>query len=703
MSGGTWITAKKDAVPSMKTRFENFIDYLFMTNGEEILSSADGMAWGTDNLINTILINSIGYVNPNVTLNVGAGHGVVSGDSIVVAGNTKAIPLVDIAYATPNLTLTVASGHGVKAGETVIIPTLIKTIAITNVSYASPLVTLTVGAGHGALPGNTVIISSLDYAYNGPQVITAVTATTIVFSLSGLSAPVTVVGNALISEDVFNINVTGVAYANPNVTLTVPTGHNIIAGTVITVSGLDTAYNGVQTVTSVTATTVVFSKAGLSAPVITVGKILAQFYSGSKTVASVTATTIVITKTGLPSPIMKTGTLSATDLDYNGVQTVASVSETTIVFSKAGIVATAPIKAGAFTIGFTLAGKDIVEYSNLLYIIGLKNFESDIIWCEIPTKNALNKYFITWNRYNSLTIATGDGEDLIGGVVCRGALFLFKNSSLFRAIAPLEDNGYKEISKSIGASDRRNIQVIGEKLVFFCEGRKNVKKGFYSFDPLVDNTPKIVSEGIQPYIDGMDSATEVVAGVKNNLYIAYLGAVKNLDRGIDMQHCYMVFNPSSNKMLGVWDLGVDCSLMDQLTVQGQVELCMGDFDGKVWMLEYGDSDANEFGEGKPIELDVESQIFDISMTDESTRSNYIKRAVKNIWIFGDHLENLRLKYRFNPKSSDKEGWYTAKGGRSPIWQIPIKIQDVYTWQFGLVDLSKKANSPVVRKVRIEYE
>lgn len=557
------------------------------------------------------------------------------------------------------------------------------TVAITNASYVDPTVTLTVASGHGIVAGDTIVVSGLaPSGYNVTATVTAVGATSIEYEVTGLGALTTTTGTITFSKIMYHsagwtlskkgftpsangqfesfidycfftngnelktsadgitwgttnllntIDITAVDYSDPTVTLTVPSGHGVIVGDSITVSGLaPSGYNGTFTVTAITATTIVYSVASLGA---------------------------------------------VTD------------------------------EEGSLTVQFSLPANDIVEYGSSLFLIGLQGYESDIMWSDIPYKNDSNVYEIQWNRNNNVSINIGDGEELIAGQEYRGAFYLFKNSSIARTIVPIASNGIKSLSKNIGANSKRCIQVVSGQMIFFNDGKRNSKKGFYSFNSLADAEPQIISEPMQPYIDGMTAGQTVVAGVINDLYIAYIGAVTNTEHNIDIDHCYLVFNAKTNRWLGAWGFQNPATVMSHLTISNVTSLYFGDDDGQTWQTNQGNRDAYVSAEstGYPITLDVISQPFDLAKGGKGYRENYTKRKVKNMYLVGDRLKNCNFMYRFDKKLSEKTNWEKTGNMRSPVHEFPIKRIDTHLFTYRITHIGDQADEPIIRKLILEDE
>jgi hypothetical protein len=556
-------------------------------------------------------------------------------------------------------------------------------IAITNASYSDPDVTLTVASGHGIVAGDTITVSGLaPTGYNGTFEVASVTATEIVYSKTGLAALTTTTGTANSSKIMYydsgwtladkgytedkevrfatfvdycfmtngeelktsadgqtwsttnllnTIDISAVAYSDPTVVLTVSSGHGVVVGDEIVVSGLaPSGYNGTFTVTEVNTTEIHYSSAGLGA---------------------------------------------VTD------------------------------EEGSLTVQFSLPANDVLEYGNYLFLIGIEGFRSDILWSNVPAKNDSDEYIIDWNRNNNVSIRLGDGEELIAGQEYRGALYLFKNSSISRTITPVASNGVKNLSSNIGANSKDCIQVVSGQMVFFNDGKRNSKKGFYSFNSLADAEPQIISEPVQPYIDGMTAGQTIVSGVINDLYVAYVGSVTNQEHNINITNCYLVFNAKTNRWLGAWSFDHPAKKMALLTISNVTKLYFGDDDGTVWKTDEGNRDGYKDAQtpGSQIVLDVISHPYDLTRGAKGYRESYMKRSLQQLYLAGDRLDNCKLRYRFDKRLSEKGGWETVDGMKNPVHKAPFKRTEAHLFQYRITHNGEQENEPIIRKLIIEHE
>ena len=557
------------------------------------------------------------------------------------------------------------------------------TLSITNASYSDPTVTLTVGSSHGIVTGDTIVVSDLaPSGYNGTFTVTEVTATEIKYSVAGLGALTDTTGTATFSKIMYYSS--DWTLSKKGFTPSVNGRFENFVGYCFFTNGneLKTSADGQTWGTTNLINTVTISAVAYSDPTVT---LTVPVGHGVEVGDSITVSDLA------PS-------------GYNGTFTVTAVDTTEISYSVASLGAVTD-EDGSLTVQFSLPANDIVAYGSQLYLIGVQGYESDILWCKIPTKNDSGDYELSWTRDNNVSIKIGNGEELIAGQEYRGALYLFKNSSISRTIVPVATNGFKDLSSTIGANSKDCIQVVSGQMLFFNDGKRNSKKGFYSFDSLSDAEPKIISEPMQPYIDGMTAGQTVVAGVINNLYVAYIGAVVNEKHNLNISNCYLVFDAVTNRWLGAWGFNEPAKIMGLLTVSNVTNLYFGDDDGKVWVTNTGNRDGyvDSNTTGAAIPLIAISQPYDLSRGAKGYRDNYNKRLVNNMYLLGERLDNCKFQYRFDKRLSEKGGWESIVGLKSPIFQFPIKKFEANLFQFKIIHLGDQEDEPIIRKLVIDHE
>lgn len=555
-------------------------------------------------------------------------------------------------------------------------------VAITNASYSDPTITLTVASGHGIVAGDEIVVTGLaPSGYNVTATVTAVTATEIEYEVTGLGALTTTTGTASFSK--ISYYSAGWNDADKGFTKDANMEFETFIGYCFATNGsqLKTSSDGQTWGTTNLLNTIEITAVAYSDPTVTL-----TVPSGHEVEVGDEITISDLAPSG-----------------YNGTHTVTAVTDTTIAYSVASLGAVTD-EVGSLTVQLALPANDVLKYSNYLFLIGLKDYGSDIMWSELPDKSDFSSdYTLSWSRNNNVAINLGDGEELVAGVEYRGALYLFKNSSVARAIAPIEVNGVKPLTNNIGAASKRSIQVLSGQLIFFCDGKRNAKKGIYSYNSLSDAEPQIISEPIQPYIDGMTAGHVPVAGTINSLYVIYLGAIDNDEYGISMTHAWAVFDAKTNRYLGVWDWAHTAKASAQLTQSDVTNLYVGDDDGQIWKMGVGTRDSDTDGSsGSSINLTATSQLYDISQSSE-IRSSYTRRTVKNIWIYGDNLNGLTFRYRFDKKNSETEGWTEVGNLTAPVHNIPIQMVQAHLFQFQFSQTGKNEKEPIIRKIILEYE
>ena len=124
-----------------------------------------------------------------------------------------------------------------------------------NKSLTSNVATITTFAAHGFLAGDSVTVGSVDATFNGTYTIVDVpTTTTFTYAKTAANVTSTAIGDVTysINNKVLTSNVA---------TLTTSATHNFVLGETVTVTGVDSTFNGTYTIVSpVTGTTFSYTK-----------------------------------------------------------------------------------------------------------------------------------------------------------------------------------------------------------------------------------------------------------------------------------------------------------------------------------------------------------------------------------------------------------------------------------------------------------
>ena len=127
--------------------------------------------------------------------------------------------------------------------------------SVTNKALTSNVATLTTSAAHGLSVGQTVGITNVDTTFNGTYVVlSAPTTTTFTYAKTATD----VVSAAVTSS----WTITNKALSSDIATITTSTTHGLQAGNYVTVSGVDTTFNGTYVVLSATTTTFTYERLG---------------------------------------------------------------------------------------------------------------------------------------------------------------------------------------------------------------------------------------------------------------------------------------------------------------------------------------------------------------------------------------------------------------------------------------------------------
>lgn len=278
-------------------------------------------------------------------------------------------------------------------------------------------------------------------------------------------------------------------------------------------------------------------------------------------------------------------------------------------------------------------GKYVIEYQDKLYILNALingvQYPSYMFYSSNPSLAGA----ITWsNTAQYEGVAVSDGDEITGVAKSYGNLIIFKNRSTYVY------NGSSLVKGAgVGTSSHRSVQNIGENLLFFHWSAD--KKGFFMWDGA---GAKLYSNQIDPLIQGMSSsqAPDVVAGVNNNHYYAYIGDVTlDIDiadyYGIETNLSNVLVDFNANNSTWAWkELPIAVKIMKAVNNV----LYFGSTDGKVYQFNSGNTYDSE-----PIEPDLVTY-FDASQPTIIKRFNEI--AIKM------HTPNAGLAFY----SIDNEDW-----------------------------------------------
>jgi len=140
----------------------------------------------------------------------------------------------------------------VSEGKYVISTTL--SSVVENKALTSNVATLTTRAAHNYLVGDSVVVSGVDATFNGTYTITSIpTSTTFTYAKTNAN-----VASARIGDQTFTIN--NKALVSDVATLTTSATHPYLVGESVTVTSVDSTFNGTYTITAVTATTFSYAK-----------------------------------------------------------------------------------------------------------------------------------------------------------------------------------------------------------------------------------------------------------------------------------------------------------------------------------------------------------------------------------------------------------------------------------------------------------
>lgn len=262
------------------------------------------------------VIKQVAYktLNTNVaTIETTTAHGFTAGDEVVIDG-------VDNVFdGTYNITSTPSNSTFTYQASRIPVATVIGRILTSNVA------TLTTAAPHGFLVGEQVTVTGVDSTnFNGTFTISSVSSDGLQFSYARNRTDSRVVTNSALADQV--------------ATITTSAPHGFIAGEQVTISNINSTYNGTYEIIAIpTPTTFTFGRRRSTRI-----SVVAKAASGG------TATLTTATPHGISAGDQVI--VESVDSTFNGTYTVTSTpSNTAFSYAKAGTIAPTQVVGGAAT------------------------------------------------------------------------------------------------------------------------------------------------------------------------------------------------------------------------------------------------------------------------------------------------------------------------------------------------------------------
>ncbi len=209
---------------------------------------------------------------------------------------------------------------------------------VTNRVMATPVggvgtATLTVPVGHGFEVGNTIAVSIGDADFDGTYAVTSKGSSTVSYQRAASSAIASGSTTGTITLTPAATSVTNKAITSNVATITVPSGHGFAAGNVVDVAGVGAGFDGRQTLTAVTATSLSFKSqddvANVSASG-TTGIMTTTVAISNKAITSNVAT--ITMPTGHGVGVGSTISVSGLGGNFDGQKTITAVTATTATY-----------------------------------------------------------------------------------------------------------------------------------------------------------------------------------------------------------------------------------------------------------------------------------------------------------------------------------------------------------------------------------
>jgi hypothetical protein len=231
----------------------------------------------------------------------------------------------------------------VSEGKYIISTTL--SSVVENKALTSNVATLTTRAAHNYLVGDSVVVSGVDATFNGTYTIASIpTSTTFTYAKTNAN-----VASARIGDQTFTIN--NKALVSNVATLTTSATHPYLVGESVTVTSVDSTFNGTYAITAVTSTTFSYAKVAsnvTSAAVSPTGTSVVNQSASTAAVANPVRTRFT------------SWSKDATDGVWKLASNIITEPTTTIDYTQAGIVydgiKVGSVDAAGLTLSSTLTG-----------------------------------------------------------------------------------------------------------------------------------------------------------------------------------------------------------------------------------------------------------------------------------------------------------------------------------------------------------
>jgi alpha-tubulin suppressor-like RCC1 family protein len=299
------------------------------------------------NNVATLTSSSYHYFETSKIATVSIGNTLLDGSKTVSAVSNTTFSFT----AQPDVTSTASVGSIVFSNSSA---------TVTNKRLLNNEAILTVNTGHNLQVGNIVTVDVGDPVLDGTRTISSVTSTTVKYVMQAnvSSTAVSPAGSVTAVSPSTNAptTVSNKVLSNNLATITVPTGHGYGNGNVIAISGVGSGFDGEQTITSTTATTITFKSQDDIASATVTGTIdirTPTFATTHKAISSNVATLTVPSGHGVA--IGNVLEVSGLGGNFDGSKTVTAVSATTVSYKAQIDVATTAVSGTATIIDCTSA------------------------------------------------------------------------------------------------------------------------------------------------------------------------------------------------------------------------------------------------------------------------------------------------------------------------------------------------------------
>lgn len=302
---------------------------------------------------------------------------------------------------------------------------------------------------------------------------------------------------------------------------------------------------------------------------------------------------------------------------------------------------------------FILSGADAGQYSvksiESEYALRLADYNGNDV-----TLTASATGVTYWVGGNWFDVERDDGDYITWITQNFEQLLIFKRDTLHR-VTDYNGNSRSIVRGAPGTTSGRSV-INGKDWTAYFHGGLKDQTGFYAYD---STSGKKISNGIQKYVDGIDSGmyTHIIGWKEGQLFRWYVGDISNTDYNLTVSNAVITYDYSSQ----AWSID---SIADEIEAatefrQGGTKSAFIANDTQVFQTPLG----NDFG-GSPIPFSFEVGSIFPSGTDYSN-------TFTRLQVISENAVGIRVYYkrRLKPFASDKEFRLLGTITKESTWML----------------------------------